>query len=69
MNDINKIIRDNLKSLRLENDLTQEDVAKYLKINRVDYTRYETGARNFPVEIIDKLADFYKTSIDDIFGK
>ena len=50
-----------LKEIREDKDLLQKDVAKYLRITQVQYSRYETGLRLIP---IDKLATFYNTSID-----
>lgn len=50
-----------LKEIREDKDLLQKDVAKYLRITQVQYSRYETGLRLIP---IDKLAAFYNTSID-----
>ena len=57
-----------IKSLREDNDLTQEDIGKRLKISQRAYSHYETGERNIPVEIICDLADIYNTSTDYILG-
>ncbi len=56
----------NLKKLRLENEYTQEYIAKYLKINRVVYSRYETGVRDIPVDLLIQLSKLYNKSIDYI---
>lgn len=53
-----------IKNLREDNDLTQAQLAKYLNISQVAYSYYEIGKRNIPLDIIIKLADFYKTSTD-----
>ena len=53
-----------LKEIREEKGLTQKDVAKFLGINQVQYSRYETGVRIIPVDKLEKLADFYNTSVD-----
>ena len=50
--------------LREDNDLTQKAVAEYLGIQPNVYRRYEKGIRDFPLEIISKLADFYHVSVD-----
>ncbi len=55
-----------LKDLREDNDLIQADVAKILKITRQQYSLYETGKRDIPVDLLIILADFYNTSIDYI---
>lgn len=57
-----------LKDLREDNDLTQKDVSKILKISRPQYSLYETGKRDIPVDLLVALAQYYKTSIDYIVG-
>ena len=53
-----------IRNLREDNDLTQIELSKYLKISQVAYSYYESGKRSIPLELLSKLADFYKTSID-----
>ena len=55
--------------LRIDNDLTQKQVADYLLCNRQVYARYERGLREIPVSMLIKLADLYKTSVDYILGR
>lgn len=57
-----------LKDLREDNDLTQKDVSKILKISRPQYSLYETGKRDIPVDLLVALSKHYKTSIDYIVG-
>ena len=57
-----------LYDLRIDNDLTQQEVADYLTCNRQVYARYERGLREIPVSMIIKLARFYKVSTDYILG-
>ena len=54
--------------LRVDNDLTQQQVADYLMCNRQVYARYERGTREIPVSMLIKLAEFYKVSVDYILG-
>ncbi len=58
-----------LHDLRIDNDLTQQQVADFLMCNRQVYARYERGLREIPVSMLIKLADFYKTSVDYILGR
>ena len=58
-----------LKDLREDNDLTQEEISKLLKITRPQYSLYETGKRDIPVDLLSVLARFYNTSIDYIVGE
>lgn len=53
-----------LRDLREDNDLSQEQLAKYLNVSQRTYSYYETGDRNVPVEILVKLAKFYNTIIE-----
>ena len=52
--------------LRIDNDMTQQQVADYLVCNRLVYARYERGQREIPVSMLIKLAKLYKTSTDYI---
>ena len=58
-----------LKDLREDNDLTQEAIAKLLNITRPQYSLYETGKRDIPVDLLRILAKFYNTSLDYIVGE
>lgn len=58
-----------LKNLREDHDLSQIDIAKYLNISQRTYSYYETGGRDIPVQILIKLADYYKTSIDYLVNR
>jgi len=57
-----------IKDLRIDNDLTQEQIAKHLKIATRTYSGYENGSRNIPVQCVAQLAKFYKTSTDYLLG-
>ena len=57
-----------LYELRADNDLTQQQVADYLNMQRSVYRRYESGEREIPVWAVIKLAKFYNTSTDYILG-
>ena len=55
-----------LYDLRVDNDMTQQDVADYLTCNRQVYARYERGIREIPVSMLIKLAKLYNVSTDYI---
>ena len=57
-----------IRDLREDNDLTQRQVADYLKIKQNTYSQYETGSRQIPVEVVIALAALYKTSTDYLLG-
>lgn len=58
-----------IKDLRIDNDLYQKQVAGVLKITRQQYSLYETGKRDIPVDLLCKLADYYHTSTDYILNR
>lgn len=53
------IISENIKRMREASKFTQEQVSKFLGIGRSAYSNYETGDRELPLEIMEKLADLY----------
>lgn len=53
-----------LKDLRVQQELSQAEVAKILGVQRVVYRRWEHGDREVPAWVLNSLADFYETSID-----
>ena len=55
--------------LREDSDLTQKEIAEYLGIHPNVYRRYEKGVREFPLELIVKLADYYHVSTDYHLGR
>lgn len=57
-----------LYDLRVDNDLSQKQVAEYLTCNRQVYARYERGLREIPVSMIINLAQLYNVSTDYILG-
>lgn len=57
-----------IRDLREDNDLLQKDVAAYLQCSQVCYSHYESGKRGIPTEVLIRLAEFYKTSVDYLLG-
>ena len=57
-----------VKELRIDNDYTQEYIAAKTQMKQPQYARYESGNRDFPVDILIKLAKIYNTSLDYIAG-
>lgn len=57
-----------IRDLREDRDLTQTDLARYLKCSQVCYSHYELGKRDIPTEVLIRLGAFYQTSIDYLLG-
>ena len=55
-----------LKDLRVDKDLTQEQVAQLLGTAREQYNKYERGVQEIPFHHVITLAKFYNISIDYI---
>ena len=53
-----------IRELREDHDLTQTYLAHYLNVNQRTYSRYECGERSVPLELLCRIADFYKVSTD-----
>ena len=58
-----------IRDLREDKDLTQKQVALMLLCDQSLYSKYERGERQLPLELADKLADFYGVSVDYLIGK
>lgn len=60
---------ENLKSLRKQKKLTQDDVANILGITRQAYSNYETEKREPDYSTLQKLADIFSVTPDRILGE
>lgn len=48
--------------------MSQQQVADYLGMKQPQYSRYERGLRDVPTDVLIRLAQLYKTSVDYILG-
>ena len=55
-----------LKELREDNDLVQREIASKLGISQRSYSYYETNQTVLTEDILQKIANYYNTSIDYI---
>lgn len=58
-----------IADLRIDHDLTQQEVANILCCKREVYRRYEKGIRELPLSYAIILADYYHVSIDYIVAR
>ena len=58
-----------IRDLREDRDMNQTELAKVLGMSQTGYSKYETGENDIPVAILEKLADFYQTSVDYLLGR
>ena len=62
-------MHETIRSLRQERGLTQRQVADYLRIDRSTYAYYESGHSKLSIDILVKLAHFYKVSYATLIGR
>lgn len=60
---------DRLRKLRLENNMTQENLSKKLNVSRATVGRYETDERFPDKNLLKKIADIFEVSIDYLLGR
>ena len=60
------MLGETLKQLREANNYKQEDVSDYLGIKRSTYSNYETGDREAPLMVLEKLASLYGCDLYDL---
>ncbi|MDI3327986.1 MAG: helix-turn-helix domain-containing protein [Alicyclobacillaceae bacterium] len=58
-----------LRALRKSRNLTQQQLANKLQINRATYAKYETGSHQADYATLQKLADFFDVSVDYLLGR
>ena len=63
------MIYPNIRNLRKDNNKTQKELAAYLNMTQTNYSKYELGKINIPIEVFIKLADYYDTTVDYLVGR
>ena len=58
-----------IRDLREDNDLTQKQMGEILSCSQRVYSNYERGELDIPTEILIKLADFHKVSVDYLLDR
>ena len=58
----------NLRYLREEHKLSQQQIADSLGLKQRTYSHYETGNSEPSLEILTKLAKFFRVSLDTLVG-
>jgi len=58
-----------IRDCREDRDITQKQLADYLRCDQSLYSKYERGERDVPLHVMIRLADYYGTSIDYLVGR
>ena len=59
---------DMLRTLRIDSDKTQKEIAAVLGTSQTMYARYERGANELPIRHLLTLCRYYHVSADSILG-
>ena len=57
-----------IKDIREDREMKQKDVAEFLNISQTNYSKYELGKINIPIETLKKMSILFGTSIDYLLG-
>lgn len=63
------LLSERLLDLRKKANKKQKTVAEDLGLSVTSYQRYEYGARNPTINLVEKLADYFHVSIDYLAGR
>lgn len=64
-----KNVKDILRNLREDNDLSQAQAAQIIGTTQQHYWKFEKGANAVPLHVINTLADYYGVSADYLLGR
>ena len=65
---MNLLIGENIRRLRREKDLTQEEVAAHLGISFQSVSKWERGEGYPDITMLPALANYFGTSVDILLG-
>ena len=67
---VNEILNigENLKKIRKDNNLTQEQFAEKVGLARTTYANYEANKRTPDIETLNKIATIFNTTVEKILG-
>ena len=57
-----------IKDIREDREMKQKDVAEFLNISQTNYSKYELGKINIPIETLKKMSILFNTSVDYLLG-
>lgn len=63
------MFKDALKSLRLQNKMTQEELSRKLNMSKSAISMYESGVRKPNFETLETIADIFNVDINTLMDK
>lgn len=65
---MNLKIGENIKTFRIQRNITQEELATYLGVTPQAVSKWESQNGYPDIELIPSIADFFSVATDDLFG-
>ncbi|WP_436834682.1 helix-turn-helix domain-containing protein [Listeria monocytogenes] len=59
----------NIRSIREDNDVTQQHMAELLNVSQNTYSQYETGKIEWTASALIKVADYFDVSVDYLLDR
>ncbi|MHC5228386.1 helix-turn-helix domain-containing protein [Enterococcus sp. LJL99] len=59
----------NIRSIREDNDMTQQQMAELLNVSQNTYSQYETGKIDWTASTLIKIADYFDVSVDYLLDR
>ncbi len=63
------MIGERIKTLRKENNLSQEILAQKINSNQKQISKWETGNIEPNIDALTRLADYFEVSVDYLIGR
>lgn len=64
-----RLVCERIKYLRITHKITQSDLCEKIEVNRITYSGYENMRAEPTIEVLTRIADFFKVSLDYIAGR
>ena len=61
-------MKNRIREFRERRDLSQDEVAKVLGVNRTAVVKWETGANKPRLDKVVELAKLFRCTVDDLLG-
>lgn len=66
---MNEFVANNMKAFRQKAGYSREQVARALGVTRYAYSHYESGDREVPYEVLEKIGNLYGCEVSDLFAE
>ncbi|MDT2052332.1 helix-turn-helix transcriptional regulator [Enterococcus faecalis] len=64
-----KVKYKNIRSIREDNDVTQQQMAELLNVSQNTYSQYETGKIEWTASTLIRIADYFDVSVDYLLDR